>query len=1467
MINSCNCTRLGGLAQSNAKAASRTQIALAISLAVASFSVESLAASDSGLQQGSAEHSQPLLSARSTIMLQDPAGPDSDGDGVRNQDDLDDDNDGILDSLEGGVDNDGDGFPDNNSNDTDGDGTPDVLDLDSDNDGILDNLEARLSREAVKALDWVPNGAIDIGVPVGGNGVADPIETWPESGVLKFPIPDTDQDGIPDFRDLDSDNDGIYDVVEAGGSDNDTDGRIDGFFDEDGKGVADIVQAVALPIFDTDGDGQLDFRDLDSDADTVPDRLEAGGNPSFPADSDSDGAPDYRESDSDADGIGDRQEAGDIPGSLIDSDGDGIADLRDADSNPLSGGAADESVTDPDSEEQGSSVDQPVDQSASQDDPQNDPINVNDGKPDRDADGIANQEDLDDDNDSILDSQEGIVDADGNGVADASSRDSDGDGTPDGNDLDSDNDGILDLIEARLDAQTIATLDRVNNGAIDTTVFVGANGVADSIETAPDSGEIAAPLLDTDSDGTPDFMDVDSDNDSISDLIEAGGMDIDNDGRVDNFIDADAKGVDDAVQANALPRFDTDGDGLPDYRDLDSDGDGIPDGVERRGSGSFLPADTDADGAADYREQDSDNDGVPDSVEVGLNLLQPDDSNGDGIPDFQDADTQNQGNAGPVDPVDPPEVADHDNDGQSDSIDLDDDNDGLSDIEEGNGDSDSDGVVNSLDRDSDNDGVLDSREAFVRDPVTGNLTAIVADTDADSIPDYLDLDSDNDGIFDSLEANRDAISSSGRLASAVDVDAFGLAAGAHDRLSDTDKDGVADMIDLDSDNDGLLDVLEAQNADSDLDGRIDSFTDLNSDGADDSLEGNAVQLIDTDMDRIADVRDLDSDQDGLSDLVENYGAAFDLDNNGLLDNFVDANGDGLDDNVAASLAPLTDTDNDGLPNCIDLDSDGDGVSDISEAGGVDSNDDSKNDLLQDSDGDGVADGVDSDVTGGVDLDGDSIDDRFDSDFVVGDDSDGDGIVDSADSDSDGNGFAGPLDDADGGLSQGEPLNLPDTDGDGIPDTQQGAAVSGDIETGLGGSGFGCSIATYRSAAEAGRIDPLLTLLLGGSVLMIALRMRRRQLAKTVLILSASALSACGTLGVNIDKADVNQRFYAGVGLLASQVEPDTGRVVGVSVDDSMSGGASIAVGYDLGNRLSVEGHLADLGQATLNPAGSIDYRVGGVSALLYGLNDSRERVNREGFSVFGRLGVGALSNDASGVEFKRVNDFHLLAGAGMEYGLSNGIGVRAELVAHETDAKYAQLGLIYRFGNNNNARVNKPAPAPVVESAIVPAVSLNDVPAKVEPAPSADAITEVDIDGDGVMDSTDECLTTEASVPVRPNGCNLFEGAIEGVEFQPASDTLTVAAIDVLSSVAQTLLEYPDVRITIEAHTDNLGDATANLQLSKRRAIAVARFLVDQGVSGSRMRPQAYGESEPRSSNETVQGRASNRRVEFSILK
>ncbi|HEC36992.1 MAG TPA: gliding motility-associated C-terminal domain-containing protein, partial [bacterium] len=128
---------------------------------------------------------------------------DTDGDGVFDEDDIDDDGDGILDSKED-KNVDGDNDHTTNFTDTDGDGIADYLDFDSDNDGILDNIEAQASKSII-----VPSG-----IDIDKNGLDDVYESSPGNGEGLNPV-DTDSDGIPDYLDFDSDNDGILDSLES----------------------------------------------------------------------------------------------------------------------------------------------------------------------------------------------------------------------------------------------------------------------------------------------------------------------------------------------------------------------------------------------------------------------------------------------------------------------------------------------------------------------------------------------------------------------------------------------------------------------------------------------------------------------------------------------------------------------------------------------------------------------------------------------------------------------------------------------------------------------------------------------------------------------------------------------------------------------------------------------------------------------------------------------------------------------------------------------------------------------------------------------------------------------------------------------------------------------------------------------------------------------------------------------------
>ncbi|HOX25970.1 MAG TPA: OmpA family protein [Candidatus Krumholzibacteria bacterium] len=161
-----------------------------------------------------------------------------------------------------------------------------------------------------------------------------------------------------------------------------------------------------------------------------------------------------------------------------------------------------------------------------------------------------------------------------------------------------------------------------------------------------------------------------------------------------------------------------------------------------------------------------------------------------------------------------------------------------------------------------------------------------------------------------------------------------------------------------------------------------------------------------------------------------------------------------------------------------------------------------------------------------------------------------------------------------------------------------------------------------------------------------------------------------------------------------------------------------------------------------------------------------------------------------------------------------------------------------------------------------------------------DGCPDRDDDGDGVLDGADQCPGTPAGVAVDASGCPLPEPPVapevqaieaglvlEGVSFRTGSAQLTPESISVLTRMAGLLQQHPDVRIEVRGHTDSMGTAENNRDLSQRRAMAVRDVLIQLGVSPSRVTAVGYGEDHPTDSNDTVEGRARNRRVELHRIK
>lgn len=139
-----------------------------------------------------------------------------------------------------------------------------------------------------------------------------------------------------------------------------------------------------------------------------------------------------------------------------------------------------------------------------------------------------------------------------------------------------------------------------------------------------------------------------------------------------------------------------------------------------------------------------------------------------------------------------------------------------------------------------------------------------------------------------------------------------------------------------------------------------------------------------------------------------------------------------------------------------------------------------------------------------------------------------------------------------------------------------------------------------------------------------------------------------------------------------------------------------------------------------------------------------------------------------------------------------------------------------------------------------------------------------DTDKDGVKDYRDKCPNTAPGVAVDNDGCDLEkEYRLEGVTFEFDSARLTSEAEGRLDEAVKILMRHPDLEVEIAGHTDSVGDAGYNEGLSQRRAASVRDYLVGKGANRDNLTVRGYGESDPVASNDTAEGRAMNRRVEF----
>lgn len=152
-----------------------------------------------------------------------------------------------------------------------------------------------------------------------------------------------------------------------------------------------------------------------------------------------------------------------------------------------------------------------------------------------------------------------------------------------------------------------------------------------------------------------------------------------------------------------------------------------------------------------------------------------------------------------------------------------------------------------------------------------------------------------------------------------------------------------------------------------------------------------------------------------------------------------------------------------------------------------------------------------------------------------------------------------------------------------------------------------------------------------------------------------------------------------------------------------------------------------------------------------------------------------------------------------------------------------------------------------------------------------------DSDGDGLSDPTDKC-------PTEPESRNGFEdadgcpdevppeladlsGVMKGINFDTDKATIKPGSKPQLDKAVEVMKKFRKIRVRITGHTDSIGGYRHNVDLSQRRSKSVKRYMVSKGIRERRIETAGVGPDQPIDTNETPDGRANNRRIEFTIIE
>jgi OOP family OmpA-OmpF porin len=138
-------------------------------------------------------------------------------------------------------------------------------------------------------------------------------------------------------------------------------------------------------------------------------------------------------------------------------------------------------------------------------------------------------------------------------------------------------------------------------------------------------------------------------------------------------------------------------------------------------------------------------------------------------------------------------------------------------------------------------------------------------------------------------------------------------------------------------------------------------------------------------------------------------------------------------------------------------------------------------------------------------------------------------------------------------------------------------------------------------------------------------------------------------------------------------------------------------------------------------------------------------------------------------------------------------------------------------------------------------------------------------DKNGCSDTATATITQKTPPPLTKKEIATIKYAFDNLEFETGKDKIKQHSFISLDGLAKLLIDK-GYGLQIDGHTDNVGKADMNMELSLKRANAVKNYLIDKGVNGTKLETAGYGLTRPIADNKTAAGRQKNRRVEMSVI-